>query len=113
MAPVYPDLPPFPDDVPTAPLVKISFLALAAGDPDETARLFAAAKDTGFFYLDLRRTPDGEFILEDVNEMLSLAAKLGDIDDEEREYLRSTLTKETLFGTALVPRALRFEVRKI
>jgi hypothetical protein len=43
-------------------------------------RLFAAAKDTGLFYLDLYGTADGGLTLEDVDEMFNLAEKLHDID---------------------------------
>jgi hypothetical protein len=104
MPPSYPGDPAFPHAIPTAPLSKISLPALAAGDAREASRLFAATRDTGLFYLDLRGTPDGESLLQDVDEMEHLAEKLHDIDDEEREYLRSTsiLKKGDEFGTALV-----------
>lgn len=105
MAPPFlPDHPPFPSTVPTAPLSKISLPALTAGDTKEAARLFAASRDAGLFLLDLRGTADGESILQDADEMFRLADKLCDIDDEEREYLRSTsiLKGGDEFGTTLV-----------
>jgi isopenicillin N synthase-like dioxygenase len=98
----YSDIAPFPNTFPTAPLLKISFKALVAGSSEEAARLFAAARDTGIFYLDLYGAADGELILDDVDEMFSLAEKLCDIDEEEREYLRSTMTKGSQCSTALV-----------
>lgn len=53
-APSFPDLPPFPDTVPTAPLLKISLSKLLAHDAEEEERLWNACCDLGFFYLDLR-----------------------------------------------------------
>lgn len=50
----YPDLPPFPDDVPTAPLLRLNLTKLARGDEAEKQRLWHASRDLGFFYLDLR-----------------------------------------------------------
>jgi hypothetical protein len=102
---------PFPDTFSTRPLSKISFKALAAGSPAEAARLLAAARDTGIFYLDLYAAADGELILEDVDEMFSLAEKLRGIDEEEREYLRSTMKKGDRFGTTSVTqRSVEFRV---
>jgi hypothetical protein len=48
------DLPPFPDTVPTAPLLKISLAKLLRHDREEEQRLWEACCDLGFFYLDLR-----------------------------------------------------------
>ena len=50
----YANLPPFPDDVPTAPIEQISLQQLLDGSREETIRLFQSCCDTGFFYLDLR-----------------------------------------------------------
>ena len=55
----FPLLPPFPLDILTAPLHRLS-LANLRSSPDESNRLFSAAKDLGFFYLDLRGDPLGE-----------------------------------------------------
>jgi hypothetical protein len=50
----FPDLPPFPEDVPTAPLLRISLTKLTQGDSGEIDRLWQACRELGFFYLDLR-----------------------------------------------------------
>lgn len=57
---VYIDLPPFPDDVPTAPLLRLSLSKLAQGDEEEKERLWRASCDVGFFYLDLRAADGNE-----------------------------------------------------
>ncbi|KAK4561396.1 hypothetical protein LTR86_004713 [Recurvomyces mirabilis] len=48
------DLPPFPDDVPTAPLLRLSLKKLLNHDSNEEERLWQTCRDVGFFYLDLR-----------------------------------------------------------
>ena len=48
------DLPPFPEDVPTAPLLRISLSKLVQGDQKEIDKLWEACCELGFFYLDLR-----------------------------------------------------------
>ncbi len=50
----FANLPPFPDNVPTAPLLRISLQKLLNGDADEEERCWNACRELGFFYLDLR-----------------------------------------------------------
>ncbi|OTA33218.1 hypothetical protein BTJ68_07054 [Hortaea werneckii EXF-2000] len=50
----FDDLPPFPKNVPTAPLLRLNLNRLLQGDGQETERLWNACRDIGFFYLDLR-----------------------------------------------------------
>lgn len=59
----FPDLPPFPDNVPTAPLLRISLDKLLIHDKDEEERCWKACQELGFFYLDLR-SPDDETNIE-------------------------------------------------
>lgn len=53
------DLPPFPEDVPIAPLLRISLSKLTRGNQEEVERLWKACCELGFFYLDLRGVLDG------------------------------------------------------
>lgn len=59
----FDDLPPFPSDVPVAPLLRISLQKLLVGDQEEVDRLWDASCHLGFFYLDMRggrsRDPQG------------------------------------------------------
>lgn len=48
------DLPPFPEDVPKAPLLRIQLSKLIQGDQGEIEKLWKACCELGFFYLDLR-----------------------------------------------------------
>ena len=53
----FADLPPFPTDVPTVPLLRISLHKLQTGDKAELDRLWKASTELGFFYLDLTPHP--------------------------------------------------------
>jgi len=55
----FPNLPPFPQDVPTAPLLRIELAKLISGDEVETDRLWNACRELGFFYLCLRVAQPG------------------------------------------------------
>ena len=43
------NLPPFPEDVPTHPLLVVDFLRIEAGNIEEIDKLFVAAKELGFW----------------------------------------------------------------
>ena len=78
-------IPPFPDDVPTVPLLRLSLKKLYHEDQDESRRLFQVSKDLGFFYLDLRGTPTGHSILQDVDDLFTVGEELFDLDVEEKQ----------------------------
>lgn len=45
---IFQDIPSFPDDVPTAPLLRLSLRKLLEGDTDEENNLWRACCDLGF-----------------------------------------------------------------
>lgn len=63
---------PFPKNVPTAPLLRISLSKLSNHDEEESKRFFEACKDLGFFYLDLGGTLEGQSILKDANNLFDV-----------------------------------------
>jgi hypothetical protein len=101
----FPDLPPFPHDVPTAPLFRLSLKKLIDHDAEEEDRLWRACCDLGFFYLDLRAgTPskrdsfqtadadhdgdgelDGDALLQDAYDLFNLGDEIFDLPVEEKE----------------------------
>lgn len=82
----FPDIPPFPSDIPIAPLHRLVLTKLR-NDPAESERLFSSSKDLGFFYLDLRQDKDGEDLLDDAEKMFGLAPALYDLGrDELQKY---------------------------
>lgn len=78
----FPNLPPFPADVPTAPLHRLSLRRLRT-EREESDRLFASCKDLGFFYLDLRGDEDGEALLHESDELFKLAPRFYELGREE------------------------------
>ncbi|KAF2727822.1 Clavaminate synthase-like protein, partial [Polyplosphaeria fusca] len=74
----FPDLPPFPENVPTAPLLRIDLAKLLAHDAEEEERCWEACCDLGFFYLDLRapapseQAIDGEALLRDADSLFTV-----------------------------------------
>lgn len=64
-------------------LPRISLAKLVADDDAESAQLFRASKETGFFLLDLRGTGEGETMLKDAEATFDLSEKVFDIDQAE------------------------------
>ena len=78
---------PFPDDVPTAPLVTVSLSKLLSGDPTERNRFYDASKALGFFYLDLRGCAEGEALLHNADSMFLTAEHFFDLPvDIKQQY---------------------------
>jgi isopenicillin N synthase-like dioxygenase len=92
------NLPPFPDDVPIAPLVTISLFKLGQSTSFiEHERLFSAAKSLGFFYLDVRGTPEGEHLLQQADDMFNLMDEFFSLPIEEKAKY-DFAAKKSYFG---------------
>lgn len=91
-----PKYPPFPEDVPTVPLLRLSFAKLLAGDQSESERLFSACKSLGFFMLDFQDTSQGRAILEEVETLSGVGAEAFDLDLEEKQ--RYKMKGDRMFG---------------
>jgi isopenicillin N synthase-like dioxygenase len=78
-------LPPFPSDVPTAPLVTLDLPKLLADDQAESAAFFQAAQELGFFYLDMRTSPLGKEMITCSEELRLLAIRFSELPREEKE----------------------------
>jgi isopenicillin N synthase-like dioxygenase len=76
-------IPLFPDDVPTAPLLRLSLHKLLKRDEAEVERFNRACEDLGFFYLDLKA--DGDSLLRDANQLFNVAEALCDLPLKEKE----------------------------
>src|SRR5579871_1760348 len=79
----FTNIPPFPTDVPTAPLVRLSLSRLRSYDKEESERLFTACKELGFFYLDLSSDDAGEQVLSEADQLFNVGEKLFEIGREE------------------------------
>ncbi|ESK91153.1 2og-fe oxygenase [Moniliophthora roreri MCA 2997] len=72
------ELPPFPTDVPTHPLLIIDYALLKAGDETEISRLWSAATSLGFWYLKNHGAD------EEVNEMFEMGHETMALPLEEK-----------------------------
>ncbi|TFK56538.1 Clavaminate synthase-like protein, partial [Heliocybe sulcata] len=70
--------PPFPDDVPTHPLLVIDYALLQAGDAQEMDKLWKAATELGFWYLK-NHGADAE-----VGDMFDMGSETMDLPLEEK-----------------------------
>jgi isopenicillin N synthase-like dioxygenase len=87
--------PPFPNDVPTAPLLRLSLHRLLRRDEAEVERFNRACEDLGFFYLDLEG--DGDSLLRDANELFDVAEAFCNLPLEEKEQYDFS-GKKSYFG---------------
>ncbi|KKZ63660.1 hypothetical protein EMCG_02028 [[Emmonsia] crescens] len=86
-------IPPFAEDVPCAPLLRLSLEKLLSHEEAEVQRFYNACKDLGFFYLDLR----GNDILAEADQLFGIGEQLFELDlDEKRRYDFSK--KNSFFG---------------
>ena len=99
----FTDLPPFPTDVPTAPLLRISLEKLVQGDENEINKVWKASQELGFFYLDLRNATsadsqiNGPALLKDIEALFSLGENIFALPTpEKQEY--DFIEKGSYFG---------------
>lgn len=78
-------MPPFPKDVQTAPLLRLSLEKLLCHDEAELKKLCNACEEIGFFYLDLRGSHNGNNILEDADRLFAIEQELFDLSLEEKQ----------------------------
>lgn len=88
-------IPPFPDDVPIAPLLRLSLHRLLKRDEMEVKRFNRACEDLGFFYLDL--AGDGDSLLRNANELFDVAKAFYDLPLEEKTKYDFS-SKKSYFG---------------
>jgi isopenicillin N synthase-like dioxygenase len=82
------DLPDFPDNVPTAPLLRISLAKLLLNEAEEYERCWRACCELGFFYLDLQiEDGSGEALLQDVEQLFETMKGFFELSvDEKTKY---------------------------
>lgn len=67
---LFENIPPFPDDIPTAPIASISLSALRSGDESTARNLLEACQKLGFFLLDLRGDALGETLVTEIDQLM-------------------------------------------
>jgi isopenicillin N synthase-like dioxygenase len=79
------DLPPFPENVPIAPIASISLEKILSGDNDEGAAALEACRTHGFFYLKLTSNNIGQDLLSDSEDLLGLSHRAFDHPNSEKD----------------------------
>ena len=97
VAGVHQHYPPFPDNVPTAPLFVLSLNKLRIRDEGEVKRFNQACTDLGFFYLALDSEPHGESLLRDAGALFGVAEALYELPLEEKQKYDFS-TQNSYFG---------------
>jgi len=92
----FSDLPPFPSDVPTAPLSQLSLQKLLSGDTAESERLFEICQNLGFFYLELCGVSPGDELLRDVATLFNVGKELFDLPVEEKVSYDYTMKTDNM-----------------
>jgi isopenicillin N synthase-like dioxygenase len=77
-------IPPFPTNLTLAPIAIVSYHKLLRGDRDEAEHVLEAVKTYGFFYLDLRGTPEGETLLAESEQLHAVAKDAFDVPTDEK-----------------------------
>jgi hypothetical protein len=67
---LFENIPPFPDDIPIAPISSISLSDLRRGDKATARRLLEACQDLGFFLLDLRDDALGDKLVTEIDQLM-------------------------------------------
>lgn len=86
----FPDLPPFPADIPTAPLLRLSLQRLLDDEAEERQRLWKACTELGFFYLDLRGAHgvddlDGDTFNHEADRLFQVAEEFYSLPLKEKQ----------------------------
>jgi hypothetical protein len=85
----FPSLPPFPTNIPTAPLLRVNLKKLLSQDSSEIDKVWKASRELGFFYLDLREavssTINGPSLLQDIDALFSLGEQVFALPVSEKQ----------------------------
>ena len=77
--------PPFPSNLPAAPLVSVSLAKLEANDPSESQAFYNASKDLGFFYLNMEGSTLGATIVEQAEQLHLVQKQFHALPNSEKD----------------------------
>ena len=95
-AKLFSQIPPFPDDVPTADLPHVSLTKLLSNDESESSKLFQACRTAGFVQLNLKGSTEGEALLTEAETLFNVNREVNDLSMEEK--MRYAYKPPNLFG---------------
>ena len=91
-------VPPFPSNIPTAEVPKISLSKLSSGDPAFAYDLFRTCCTTGFFLLDMRGDETGNDMIRQIETMFNISNSTFDLDIEEKSRYSMDPSKDNYNG---------------
>ncbi|KAI0454621.1 oxidoreductase [Xylaria acuta] len=87
---LFENIPPFPNDIPTAPISTISLAGLRSGDHSVAASLLTSAQELGFFLLDLRDDDIGKVLVEEIDKLFAMSKIVFNLPKETKQlYLHN------------------------
>jgi isopenicillin N synthase-like dioxygenase len=96
--------PPFPDDVPVAPMCTISLAQLRAADSSAAIDVLHACQELGFFLLDLHQDPLGEEVIVEVDTLFAASKDIMNLPQEVKDQFQHDPPKSFL-GYVHAPQA--------
>ncbi|KAL1870706.1 hypothetical protein Daus18300_005026 [Diaporthe australafricana] len=85
---LFHDIPPFPDDVPTASMYTISLASLQSGDGTAAKSLLTACQELGFFLLDLNGDTMENELMNTIDQLFVVGKDIMDLpSDVKEQYL--------------------------
>ena len=95
---LFDSLPPFPSNVPTAEVPKISLSKLSSGDAAYASDLFRTCCTTGFFLLEMGGDKTGDNMIKQIEAMFNISNSTFDLDTEEKSKYSQDISKEQFNG---------------
>ncbi|KAI0146184.1 Clavaminate synthase-like protein [Xylariaceae sp. FL1272] len=95
-AALFKDIPPFPDDVPTASMPVISFGDLRKEIDAAEKAVLKACKETGFFLLDLGNDSIGTRLVSEIDQLFGVCKETMNLPDEVKNHYQNDAPKSLL-----------------
>jgi isopenicillin N synthase-like dioxygenase len=110
---LFEGIPPFPDDIPAVSMNTVSLAGLREND----AKVVAACKELGFFFLDLRGDSMGDAMIECIDQLFTIGQEIFDLPESvKHQYLhdipRSFLGYERLLSKGTVKLTIQKKKKK-
>lgn len=74
--PLFAQAPPFPSDIPTYALPRLSLSALISNDEAQSREMFASFQNHGFALLDCNDCPEGQDLLDEAVKMFEVTEEV-------------------------------------
>lgn len=93
---VFKDIPPFPEDVPTALISTISFKHLRQEDDQVEKDVLKSCNEVGFFLLDLREDEIGTRLIDEIDQLFLICQETMNLPDNIKEQHQNDIPKSFL-----------------